>query len=127
MVTLQTDTPNQTLRLTLSEAIVYLPTFSHYLMSLHHEENSSAGASKYQIPSLILENQRYSEIVISTEDLLLAGRYRYQVWGQNSSTNLDPDAASVVGLVERGWILLLDDQSYYSIPDIPITNDIIYG
>lgn len=127
MITLQADTSAQIIRLTLAEMIPLLPAFTHYMMSLEHEENSTAGNSKYQIPSILLENQRITELLISTEDLMLAGRYRYIVYGQNSASNLDPNDPSIVGICEIGWILMLDNTTYYQIPDIVITNDIIYG
>ena len=46
MVYLNTNTANQTLRLTLDEARQYFSTaFTHYLLILTHEENSTAGNS----------------------------------------------------------------------------------
>ncbi len=127
MITLQVNMNDQIVRLTLNEAVQFLPAYTHYLLVLTHEENSTTGNTKYQIPSLLLENQRITEIEISTIGLLIAGRYRYEVYGQNSSSNLDPDNPAVVGLAERGWMLLVDDQAYYDLPDINLSDDIIYG
>lgn len=128
MITLLTNTDDQILRLTLDEGRQYYATpFTHYMMALTHEENSSSGVSLFQVVELISESQRVSEIMITTNSLWIAGRYRYEIYGQNSETNINPVDPSVVGLVERGWIYLIDDQSYYDIPDIDLDNDVIFN
>jgi hypothetical protein len=35
------------------------------------------------------------------------------VYGQNSASNLDPDDADVVGVVERGWVKITGTTDYY--------------
>lgn len=127
MQKLLANTNNQTLRLTLDEARQFLPQYTHYLLELIHEENSSVGNSKYQVPVVLNENSRITELRVSTIALLLTGTYRYNVYGQNSSTNLDPANASVVGIAESGWLVLTDSEAYYTIPDITLDNDVIYN
>lgn len=125
---LNTNTANQTLRLTLDEGRQYFSTaFTHYLLVLTHEENSTTGTDLAQVPTIVAENQRITTLTITTIGLTLAGRYRYEVYGQNSSNNLNPSDDSVVGLVEIGWIDLVDATQYYEIPNITIQDDVIYG
>jgi hypothetical protein len=57
----------------------------------------------------------------------LIGRYRYDVYGQNSSSNLNPENVSVVGLCEQGLCELRDDRSFFTVPDIDINNDIVFN
>ncbi len=128
MITLLTNTANQVVRLTLDEGRQYYSTaFTHYLIALTHEENSTSGISLYQVASVMNETQRLTTIETTTIGLELAGRYRYEVYGQTSPTNIDPENASVVGLVERGWFFLVDSTQYYTIPDITISDDIIFN
>jgi hypothetical protein len=63
---------------------------------------------------------------VSTVGLTLAGRYRYEVYGQNSAVNIIPTNAAVVGLVERGYLVLQDNTTWFDVPSITIPNDIIY-
>lgn len=128
MITLLTNTNDQLLRLTLNEGRQYYATaFTHYMMALTHDENSISGVSLLQVVDLISESQRISQILITTNTLMIAGRYRYEIYGQNSATNIDPDDPSVIGLVERGWVYLIDDQTYYDIPEINLENDVIFN
>lgn len=127
MITLNTNTADQIIRLTLNEGRQYFATpFTHYMISLTHEENSVAGIFLRQVANVISENQRITELLISTESLIVSGRYRYEVYGQNSSTNTDPNDASVVGEVEIGWMYLINDAIYYDIPEIEFADDVIY-
>lgn len=100
---LLTDTPDQTVILTLDEGRqLYPETFTHYLFILTREENTSGGLDLAQVAEIVSENQRSTSLLITTEPLTSPGRYRYDVYGQNSDSNIDPLNASVVGLVERG-------------------------
>lgn len=122
------DTAGQTIRLTLNEGrSYYSELFSDYLVVITREEKSPSGLSLAQVATLILENERYTEIEITTEGLTTTGQYRYVVYGQNSTSNIDPNDASVVGEVEQGWIKLTGDTELYNVPTITISNDKIYG
>lgn len=128
MNTLLTDTPNQILRLTLYESRLYYPTqYTDYLIAMIHEEKSGYGASLYQVLNIVNETERITTLTIDTTDLTMAGRYQYIVYGQNSASNIDPDNAVVVGIVEIGWIYVTDASQGYIIPTIPIDSDIIYN
>jgi hypothetical protein len=63
---------------------------------------------------------------LTTVGLTLAGRYRYEIYGQNSAVNTNPSDASVVGIVERGYFVLQDNSTWYDVPTDTIPNDIIY-
>lgn len=64
------------------------------------------------------ENIRDTEVTLTTVGLPFPETggvylYRYTVYGQNSANNLNPNNAAVVGVVERGSILISDNGSYY--------------
>jgi hypothetical protein len=127
MIYLQTDTPVQTIYLQLDETRQYFATpFTHYLFILTHEENSTTGDKLAQVAQIVNENVRITELLVTTDRLTLAGRYRYDVYGQNSGANLNPNNASVVGLLKRGYAVLKDNTSWFDVPAITIPNDIIY-
>lgn len=124
MIYLLTDTANQTARLTLNEGRSYYTTsFTHYLLVLTYE---MTGETLAQVVDVIDENERITTIELTTATLVDAGRYRYEVYGQNSSSNTNPTDASVVGLVEKGLFELTDGTNYYDVstPTIPV--DVIY-
>jgi len=128
MVYLNTNTANQTLRLSLDEARQYYSTaFTDYLLIISHEENSNVGNTIAQVPTIVNENQRVTTLEVTTVSLELPGRYRYEVYGQNSNSNLDPTDASVVGICERGYLYLNDSGIYFEVPTITIQDDIIYN
>jgi len=125
---LTTNLAGQTLRLTLNETRQYFAaTFTHFLLIITHEENSTAGDSVAQVTAIVLENQRITQLTVTTVGLTLQGRYRYYVYGQNSAVNLDPNNAAVVGLCKIGTIELVNSTQYYDVPSITITDDIIYN
>ena len=127
MIYLNTDTANQTVRLSLDEGRQYYATaFTDYLIVLTHEENSTVGTELAQVATIVAENRRYTQLTITTDTLTIAGRYRYEVYGQNSAVNTDPTDASVVGLIERGTAVLTNNTTYYDVADNIIQDDIIY-
>jgi hypothetical protein len=127
MIYLITDTANQTVRLSLDEGRQYYATaFTDYLIVITHEENSTVGSELAQVATIVAENRRYTQLTITTDTLTIAGRYRYEVYGQNSANNTDPTNASVVGLIERGTAVLTNNTTYYDVADNTIEDDIIY-
>lgn len=117
MINLQFDTINQTAYLTLAEGRLYFAdTFTHYLMVLTYVDGTVGdnGVQLAQVLDVVNENQRSTEVVLTTEGLTNTGQYRYEVYGQNSSTNLDPLDASVVGLVERGSARISDGTTTFA-------------
>jgi magnesium-transporting ATPase (P-type) len=125
---LTTNQAGQIMRLALDESRQYFATaFTHYLLILTHEENSTTGTDLAQVASILNENQRITTLAVTTAGLTLAGRYRYYVYGQNSAVNLNPNDASVVGLCRIGWAVMSDATTFYDIPTITINDDIIYN
>jgi hypothetical protein len=124
MIYLLTDTANQTTYLTLNEGRSYYATaFTDYLLVLTYE---MTGETLAQVVSITSENERITTIELTTETLVNAGRYRYEVYGQNSNSNTNPTDASVVGLVEKGIIELTKSVNYYDISNPIIPVDYIY-
>jgi magnesium-transporting ATPase (P-type) len=127
MIYLNTNTANQQVYLSLDEARQYYSTaFTHYLIILTHEENSTTGSDLAQVATIVNETVRVTQLTITTVGLTLAGRYRYEVYGQNSAVNTNPTNAAVVGIVERGYAVLNDNTNWFDVPVNTIPNDIIY-
>lgn len=125
---LTTNQAGQILRLSLNESRQYFATaFTHYLLILTHEENSTTGTDLAQVATIFNENQRITTLIVTTVPLDLSGRYRYEVYGQNSAVNLNPNDESVVGLCRIGWLDMTDNAIYYDVPSITINDDIIYN
>jgi len=125
---LNTNQSSQTLYLSLNESRQYFAVaFTHYLLILIHEENSTVGEELAQVPTIVLENQRITQLTVTTVGLTLPGRYRFEVYGQNSAVNLDPSNAAVLGLCRIGWLDLNSSTIYYDVPTITINDDIIYN
>jgi hypothetical protein len=95
------------------------------MLSIIREENSETGDKLNQVPTIVTDGSGYTRIVVTTVTLTQAGRYRYVVYGQNSSTNIDDEDASVVGIVEIGYLELTDSGSYYDVIETTSANDII--
>jgi hypothetical protein len=93
---------------------------------LTHEENSTTGEELAQVATIVNENVRITQLSVTTVGLTLAGRYRYEVYGQNSAVNINPSNAAVVGIVERGYVVLTDNTTWFDVPPVTIPNDIIY-
>jgi hypothetical protein len=124
MVYLNTNTANQYAWLSLDEGRAYFNVaFTHYLLVMTYE---MTGEQLAQVVTVINENERVTKIRLTTVGLTDAGRYHYEVYGQNSSSNIDPTNASVVGLVEKGLMILQDGTIYFDVstPTIPV--DVIY-
>ena len=123
---------NQTLNMTLAEGRSYYATaFTHYLMVIE-QENTGATTENNLAQVLVVnsENTRNTEVTLTTVGLDYPETggpylYRYTVYGQNSASNLDPENAAVVGVVERGNIMISDNGEYY-LTNTDTTNDVIY-
>jgi hypothetical protein len=124
MVYLNTNTANQYAWLSLDEGRAYFNVaFTNYLLILTYE---MTGEKLAQVVDVVMESQRVTKIRLTTVGLIDAGKYKYEVYGQNSAVNLDPTDASVVGLIERGSMILQDGTIYFDVstPTIPV--DVIY-
>jgi hypothetical protein len=130
---LQTNTASQTLLLSLEEGVLLLPPFTDYLLILQNEITLQLFAV---IPILVDSNERITTLSVSTDTddaengsilITQSGRYNYIIYGQNSSTNLDPEDAVVVGELKRGFIEFTALTEYFDQPNLTIPNDIEYN
>jgi hypothetical protein len=135
MIYLVKNTAAQLLYLTLKEGELLLANpYTHYLLELTNEQTLQ---KLYAIPTKIAENDRYTTIRIGTNantptaaSLLInyPARFSYVVYGQNSSTNLDPTNAAVEGVIEKGFLIVEDVTTpRYTEPNLTIDNDITYN
>jgi hypothetical protein len=124
MVYLNTNTANQYAYLSLDEGRAYFNVaFTHYLLVMTYE---MTGEQLAQVVTVINENERVTKIRLTTVGLTDAGRYHYEVYGQNSSSNIDPTNASVVGLVEKSLMILQDGTIFFDVSSPTIPVDVIY-
>jgi hypothetical protein len=115
MLILQPNQANQTGRLTLFEGKSVLETFTHYLLVLNLDDSGVTTSNKLaQVITVTLDNARITTFTCTTVGLEYSGRYYYEVYGQNSASNIDPNNASVVGLIERGSAIISDNGTYYT-------------
>jgi hypothetical protein len=130
MIQLAPNSTAQTVFLTLYENRRDLPAFTHYLVEL---ENVMSREMHYFIANVVVENDRYTEITIATNiaaplsgNVLLTetGQYWYRVYGQNSTTNLDPTLT--VGRVELGVLQVMTAEIYYDTDNPSIPDNIVY-
>jgi len=135
MIYLLKNTAAQLLYLTLKEGELLLANpYTNYLLELTNEQTLQ---KLYAIPTKIAENDRYTTIRIGTNantptaaSLLInyPARFSYIVYGQNSSTNLDPTNAVVEGIIEKGYLIVEDITTpRFTEPDLTIDNDIAYN
>jgi hypothetical protein len=124
MVYLNTNTANQYAYLSLDEGRAYFNVaFTHYLLVMTYE---MTGEQLAQVVEVINENERVTKIRLTTVGLVDAGRYHYQVYGQNSNSNIDPTNASVVGLIEKSLMILQDGTIFFDVSSPTIPVDVIY-
>ena len=135
MIYLLKNTAAQLLYLTLKEGELLLANpYTHYLLELTNEQTLE---KLYAIPTQIAQNDRYTTIQIGTNantplaaSLLInyPARFSYIVYGQNSSTNLDPTNAVVEGVIERGYLIVEDITTpRFTEPNLTIDSDIAYN
>lgn len=135
MIYLLKNTAAQLLYLTLKEGELLLSnTYTNYLLELTNEQTLE---KLYTIPNQIAQNDRYTTIQIGTNDneptdasLLInyPARFSYVVYGQNSTTNLDPTDEAVVGVIEKGYLIVEDITTpRFTEPNLTIDNDIAYN
>ena len=124
MVYLNTNTANQYAYLSLDEGRAYFNVaFTHYLLVMTYE---MTGEQLAQVVEVINENERVTKIRLTTVGLVDAGRYHYEVYGQNSANNINPTNASVVGLIEKSLMILQDGTIFFDVSSPTIPVDVIY-
>ncbi len=135
MIYLLKNTAAQLLYLSLKEGELLLAnTYTHYLLELTNEQTLE---KLYAIPTQIAQNDRYTTIEIGTNantptaaSLLInyPARFSYVVYGQNSSTNLDPTDAVVEGVIQMGYLIVEDlTTPRFTEPNLTIDSDIAYN
>ena len=135
MIYLLKNTAAQLLYLTLKDGELLLAnTYTNYLLELTNEQTLE---KLYAIPTQIEQNDRYTTIQIGTNantplaaSLLInyPARFSYIVYGQNSSTNLDPTNAVVEGVIEKGYLIVEDITTpRFTEPNLTIDSDIAYN
>lgn len=121
----------QTIYFTLQEMKKDFDTFANYLV---HFQSMASREDYYFIGDVATDNPRYTALSIFTNvddalngDILLeeSGQYFYKVYGQNSTTNLDPEDVSVVALIEQGTLDVAGAVGY-NIPTIDVPDNVIY-
>tara|TARA_R110000823_G_scaffold6607_1_gene24929 strand:+ start:111 stop:515 length:405 start_codon:yes stop_codon:yes gene_type:complete len=121
----------QTIYLTLQEMKKDFDAFANYLVLF---QSMGSREDYYFIGNVETDNPRYTALSINTNnddplngDILLeeSGQYFYKVWGQNSTSNLDPTNVAVVALIEEGT-LEVTGAIGYDIPTINVPDNVIY-
>ena len=121
----------QKVYLTLQEMKKDFDTFANYLVLF---QSMASREDYYFIGDVVTDNARYTALSIFTNlddplngDILLeeTGQYFYKVWGQNSTTNLDPTDTTVVALIEEGTLDVTGAVGY-NIPTIDVPDNVIY-
>lgn len=114
------------------EARKFLPSFNHYLVVLRNDASEETYAF---IANVEYDNERYSQFRISTAtndptagSILLteSGLYTYTIYGQNSTTNRDPEDASVVGVCEVGACRVRPTDTYFDFDNPTVPDNVIY-
>ena len=102
MIYLEYNEADQTAYFTLDEGrSFYATAFTHYLL--------------VQVLDVVNENARATEVTLTTIGLTNTGTYQYYAYGQNSSSNINPNDASVVGLVERGTLIIRNTNDQFEV------------
>jgi uncharacterized protein (DUF885 family) len=109
MIYLQLNTPDQQIIVKLQEMRKFFPAFTHYLVTMRPEVHNIGQSALAQVVPVVAENPRYTAITVTTASLTYDGRYYYEIFGQNSSTNVDPDNAAVVGKLDQGLMVISAD------------------
>tara|TARA_B110000285_G_C14956820_1_gene529626 strand:+ start:45 stop:446 length:402 start_codon:yes stop_codon:yes gene_type:complete len=131
MIRLQPDTASQTIYVSPFQARKYLATFTNYLIEFKSQATSE---NFLVILNVVSDNARYTKATVGTHlkspltgDIKITdtGLYTYRILGQNSSTNLDPTDASVVGECEVGVLQIIGAEAW-TIPAITIPNNVVY-
>jgi hypothetical protein len=138
MVTLQTNTATQAMYVTPFQRKKDFSgqTFSSYLLQIESLQTDKKYYAIFQSGNGTLQqdNERYSEFQISTNSdastsgsvlITESGQYSYIIYGQSSTTNIDPLNAAVWGELERGLMTFAGEDAW-SLPSITIPDNVVY-
>lgn len=123
MLYLSQNTANQTLITTAQELNRYTDAFTDYLLVFGMDLANDDTIYKL-IPTVAETNDRYTKFTVSTNaddptagsvliPTTISGKFHYRIYGQNSSTNLDPTNAAVVRLLEQGYLSVSSSTDYF--------------
>lgn len=132
MITLLPNLDNQTAWISPYQSRKFLPTFTHYLVVI----TSMATNEEYiVIGQTPIDNERLTKLIIGTATsdatrgkipITETGMHTYRIYGQNSTTNLDPtNVTHVVGEVEQG-ICIIEGTKAWDIPSINVPDNVVY-
>lgn len=108
-----------------------LAAITHYLVEFQCRATKK---THYFVADVQVDNARYTEVSIDTNtdaptsgDILVTdtGLFDYKVYGQASSSNLDPTDAAVKGVMEVGTALFIGEDAH-AFPSITIPDNITY-
>lgn len=131
MIRLQPNTATQTLYVSPFQARKYLASFTQYLVEFKNMANSKTYTIILRVDS---DNERYTQATIGTNidqatsgniTITDTGFFTYTIYGQNSTTNLDPLNASVVGICEKGMMQIIGAEAWTT-PTITIPDNVVY-
>lgn len=137
MLYLLQNTADQSLFTTAQELNRYLDAFTDYLLVFGMDLANDDTIYKL-IPTVAETNERYTKFTVSTDandptagsvliPATISGKFHYRIYGQNSDTNLDPADASVVGLLEQGYLSVTSSTDYYNEQGGTLTTFVTYG
>lgn len=125
MLILTPNQANQTARLTLNEGRTKIGNYTHYLLVLSFDDTGvDTDNTLAQVVTVTNETARATTFTCTTVGLAYEGKYYYKVYGQNSSSNTNPDNA--IGIVEQGHAVITSNASEY-IDNTTINNETVYG
>jgi hypothetical protein len=131
MIHLLPNTPNQTAFFSPFQARKFLASFTNYLIIF---TNTATEETHACILFVSVDNARYTTVRIWTDEdtpvdgkvlIKESGLYTYKIYGQNSTTNVDPTNAAVVGLCESGMMRATASEAWDT-PAITIPDNVIY-
>ena len=127
-----TSAEDQTFVVTPQQAAQWIEDpFTVYLFEATCDASDSA---YYWIGDKLVDNPRFTKIQINlTIDFPEGGNikieerglFRYTIYGQTSTTNLDPKNESVVGVLERG-VMRISGALPYTLPTFETPPSVIY-
>ena len=121
----------QTFFVNPQQAYKYL---SHTPQDLLFEFKSQESGKTYlKVLTPTVENERYSKFQLRTDqntatDILFesGGFYDYTIYGNSVRYNTDPDASSILGIVERGLMEIVVKGQTGTMPDLSIPDNVVY-
>ena len=131
MIHILPNTIAQSVYVSPFQARKFLPTITYYLLEL---EDVQSGEKFYVIPTVDVDNARYSTFTFNTNadagasgSVLItgSGQYLFSIYGQENNTNLDPNDPTVMGLMQVGACEVVG-VNIANFPDINIPNNVIY-